>query len=278
VYLQADQQFRDNPEDINQLYVRAQDNTMIPLANLVTVTQAIGAPIITHYNLFRSIAITGSAGMGVSTGQAMGAMEAIADQVMPPGFDYQWSGISLEEMSSRGQAPIIFGLGLLFVFLVLAAQYENYLDPVIILLSVPLAILGALTAQSLRGFPNDVYCQIGLVMLIGLSSKNAILIVEFANQLREQGYPIAKAAITAAHDRLRPILMTAFSTLLGIFPLAIATGAGAGSRQTLGTAVFGGMLVATFLSLFIVPILYIVIKTLSAQLLPSRESNHKPIA
>ncbi|MEB3229030.1 MAG: efflux RND transporter permease subunit [Synechocystis sp.] len=278
VYLQADQQFRDNPEDINQLYVRAQDGTMIPLANLVKVTPSLGAPIITHYNLFRSIAITGSAAPGVSTGQAMNAMEAIARQVMPPGFDYQWSGISLEEMSSQGQAPLIFGLGLLFAFLVLAAQYENYIDPVIILLAVPLAILGALTAQSLRGFPNDVYCQIGLVMLIGLSSKNAILIVEFANQLRAQGYPIAKAAISAAHDRLRPILMTAFSTLFGIFPLVIATGAGAGSRQALGTAVFGGMFVATFLSLFVVPILYIVIKSLSAALLPPRKSDPPSIS
>jgi len=198
VYLQADQQFRNSPDDINQLYVRAQDGTMIPLANLVKITPGLGAPIITHYNLFRSIAITGSSAMGVSTGQAMDAMGKIARQVMPPGFDYQWSGISLEEMGSQGQAPLIFGLGLLFVFLVLAAQYENYVDPVIILLAVPLAILGALTAQSLRGFANDVYCQIGLVMLIGLSSKNAILIVEFANQLRAQGYPIAKAAITAA--------------------------------------------------------------------------------
>ncbi len=273
VYIQADQQYRDNPEDINQLYVRSQDDTMIPLANLVSVTSGVGAPVITHYNLFRSIAISGSAATGISTGQAMRAMEAITQQVMPPGFDYRWSGISLEEMSSQGQAPVIFGLGLLFVFLVLAAQYESYIDPIIILLAVPLAILGALTAQTLRGFPNDVYCQIGLVMLIGLASKNSILIVEFANQLRAQGYPIAKAAIAAAHDRLRPILMTAFSTLLGIFPLVIATGAGAGSRQALGTAVFGGMLVATFLSLFVVPILYIVIKSLSQRVLhPSDKS------
>ncbi|MBD2655373.1 efflux RND transporter permease subunit [Synechocystis sp. FACHB-383] len=277
VYLQADEQFRSSPEDINRLYVRSESGTMIPMANLVKVTQGVGAPIITHYNLFRSIAITGSANQGVSTGQAMNAMAAIARQVMPPGFDFQWSGISLEEVTSQGQAPIIFGLGLLFVFLVLAAQYENYVDPVIILLSVPLAILGALMAQSLRGFPNDVYCQIGLVMLIGLSSKNAILIVEFANQLRAQGYPIVKAALEAAQDRLRPILMTGFSTLFGIFPLAIATGAGAGSRQALGTAVFGGMLVATFLSLFVVPVLYIVVKTISGQLLAPKSSPSEPL-
>ncbi|MEB3173835.1 MAG: efflux RND transporter permease subunit, partial [Cyanobacteriota bacterium] len=169
-----------------------------------------------------------------------------------------------EERESQGQAPIIFGLGLLFVFLVLAAQYESYVDPAIIMLAVPLAMMGALLAQLSRGFANDVYCQIGLVMLIGLASKNSILIVEFANQLRAQGLPLIKAAVEASQARLRPILMTALSTLLGIFPLTIASGAGAGSRQSLGTAVFGGMLIATFLSLFIVPILYIIIKSLTA--------------
>jgi HAE1 family hydrophobic/amphiphilic exporter-1 len=186
-------------------------------------------------------------------------MEQRASEVLPASMGYEWSGISLDEKESGGQAPIIFGLGLVFVFLVLAAQYENYVDPIIIMLSVPLAILGALLAQSLRGLPNDVYCQVGLVMLIGLASKNAILIVEFANQLRDRGFSITKAVVEASQQRLRPILMTALSTLLGIFPLAIATGAGAASRQSLGTAVFGGMLVATFLSLFVVPVLYIVI-------------------
>ena len=198
-------------------------------------------------------------------------MEQVAKEVLPAGYGYEWSGTALEEIDSGGLAPLIFGLGIIFVFLVLAAQYENYIDPFIILLSVPLAIFGALVAQSLRGFSNDVYCQIGLVMLIGLASKNAILIVEFANQLRDQGLSITKAVIEAAQERLRPILMTAFSTLLGIFPLAIATGAGAGSRQSLGTTVFGGMLIATFLSLFVVPILYIVIKTTTERLIkPNR--------
>ncbi|NET54156.1 MAG: MMPL family transporter, partial [Merismopedia sp. SIO2A8] len=190
-------------------------------------------------------------------------------QLLPPGLGYEWSGTSLEEIESGGQAPIIFGFGLVLVFLVLAAQYESYVDPIIILISVPLAVLGALLAQSLRGLPNDVYCQIGLVMLIGLASKNSILIVEFANQLREQGMAITKAATEAAQQRLRPILMTAISTLSSIFPLTIATGAGAGSRQSLGTAVFGGMFVATFLSLFVVPVVYIVIKTISDRLFSS---------
>jgi hydrophobic/amphiphilic exporter-1 (mainly G- bacteria), HAE1 family len=267
VYIQADQQFRSNPEDIGQLFVRSQTNQMIPLRNLITTTSVVGAQTINHYNLFRSIAINGSAAPGLSSGNAIQAMEEVAAEVLPPGFGYEWSGTALEEIESGGLAPIIFGLGIVFVFLVLAAQYENYIDPLIILLAVPLAIFGALVAQSMRGFANDVYCQIGLVMLIGLASKNAILIVEFANQLREEGLSITKAAVEAAQERLRPILMTAFSTLLGIFPLTIATGAGAGSRQSLGTTVFGGMLIATFLSLFVVPVLYIVIKTASESLL-----------
>ncbi|MEQ9235961.1 efflux RND transporter permease subunit [Coleofasciculus sp. E2-BRE-01] len=275
VYVQADAQFRSNPEDINQLYVRSERDEMIPLGNLVTVTQTTGAQTINHYNLFRSIEINGSAASGVSSGDAIQAMEEVAAEVLPPGLGYEWSGLSLEEIQSGGQATIIFGFGLVFVFLVLAAQYESYIDPIIILLAVPLAILGALMAQSLRGLPNDVYCQIGLVMLIGLASKNSILIVEFANQLRDQGLTLRKAAIEAAQQRLRPILMTAISTLFGIFPLVIATGAGSGSRQSLGTAVFGGMFVATFLSLFVVPILYIVIKSGSDRLFNSPGKNQK---
>jgi hydrophobic/amphiphilic exporter-1 (mainly G- bacteria), HAE1 family len=266
VYLQADQQFRSSPEDINNLYVRSQSDEMIPLSNLVTVTSTIGAQSIDHYNLFRAIEINGSTAPGFSSGEAIKIVENLAKQLFPPGFGYEWTGISLEEISSGGLSIIIFSLGLLFVFLVLAAQYENYIDPLIIMLAVPLAILGALLAQMMRGFVNDVYCQIGLVMLIGLASKNSILIVEFANQLREEGLPIVKAVIESAKQRLRPILMTAISTLVGIFPLMIATGAGAGSRQSMGTTVFGGMLIATLLSLFVVPILYIVIKIGSEKL------------
>ncbi len=270
VYVQADAEYRSNPDDIGELYVRSATDRMIPISNLVKITSTTGAQSINHYNLFRSIEINGSAAPGFSSGQAISKMEALAREILPASFGYEWSGISAEEQSSGGEAPLIFGLGLLFVFLVLAAQYENYVDPFIILLSVPLAILGALLAQSMRGFSNDIYCQVGLVMLIGLASKNAILIVEFANQLREQGLSITKAALEAAQERLRPILMTAFSTLLGIFPLVVATGAGSGSRQSLGTAVFGGMFVATFLSLFVVPVLYIIIATLRERLLPSQ--------
>ncbi|MEO0852785.1 MAG: efflux RND transporter permease subunit, partial [Cyanobacteria bacterium J06648_11] len=262
VYVQADSQFRDTPDDIDRLYVRSQTNQMIALDNLVQVERVTGPQTINHYNLFRSIEINGTAAPGYSSGEAIAAMERIATQVLPASMSFEWSGISLEELESGGQAPIIFALGLVFVFLVLAAQYENFIDPSIILLAVPLAILGALCAISIRGIANDVYCQVGLVMLIGLASKNSILIVEFANQLREQGLSITRAAVEASQQRLRPILMTAISTLLGIFPLAVATGAGAASRQSLGTAVFGGMIVATVLSLLVVPILYIIITSL----------------
>lgn len=277
VYLQADQQFRSNPSNIRQFYVRSADDQMIPLGNLVSVEPTTSAQNITHYNLFRSISIQGSAAPGRSSGQAIQAMEETAAQVFPPGVGYEWTGTALEEIESGGQAPIIFGLGLIFVFLVLAAQYESFIDPVIILLSVPLAVLGAILAQFLRGLPNDVYGQIGLVMLIGLASKNAILIVEYANQLREQGLSTVQAAVEASQERLRPILMTGISSLIGFFPLVIAFGAGAESRQSLGTALFGGYLIATFLSLFVVPILYIIVKGLSDRFFPVNKDRQAQI-
>jgi HAE1 family hydrophobic/amphiphilic exporter-1 len=284
VYVQADTQFRSNPQDIGRLYVRSQNNQtnnqannqtnnqMVPLSNLVKIIPTTGAQTINHYNLFRSIEINGSAPPGTSSGQAIQAMEQVAKQVLPAGYGYEWSGISAEEQQSGGQAPLIFALGLVFVFLVLAAQYENYIDPFIIMLSVPLAILGALSGQLLRGLANDVYCQVGLVMLIGLASKNAILIVEFANQLREQGRSITKAAIEASEQRLRPILMTTFAFILGVWPLLFPEGAGAASRKSLGTAIVGGTLVSTFLSLFVVPILYIVIGNIRDRLKPRPKS------
>lgn len=274
VYVQADQQYRSRPEDINRLYVRSQSEQMVQLSNLITVTPQTSAQTITHFNLFRSISVQGATAPGKSSGQAIQAMEEVAAQVLPPGMGFEWSGTALEEIESGSQAPLIFGLGLVLVFLALAAQYESYVDPTIIMLTVPLAILGALTAVYVRGIPNDVYCQIALVMLIGLASKNAILIVEYANQLREQGLSIVQAAIEASQERLRPILMTAISSLVGFFPLAIASGAGAASRQSLGTALVGGFLIATFLSLFVVPILYIVIKQTVERFPPKKDRKY----
>ncbi|HEY9661783.1 MAG TPA: efflux RND transporter permease subunit, partial [Allocoleopsis sp.] len=277
VYLQADQQFRSNPEDIRQFYVRSQDDRMIPLGNLVTITPTTSAQTITHYNLFRSISVQGAAAPGKSSGQALNAMEATAERVLPAGMGYEWTGTALEERESGGQAPLIFGLGLVLVFLVLAAQYESFIDPVVILFSVPLAVLGALAAVFLRGIANDVYCQIGLVMLIGLASKNAILIVEYANQLRDDGWSTIQAAIEASQERLRPILMTAISSIVGFFPLAIAVGAGAESRQSLGTALVGGFFVASVLSLFVVPVLYIIAKNVNDRLFPPNKDRQTQI-
>lgn len=267
VYVQADSQFRSNPEDINRLYVRSQTGAMIPLGNLVKISQTIGPSIISHYNLFRSVEINGSSALGSSSGQAITAMETVAKEVLPKGFSFEWSGISLEEVESGGAAVVIFGLGLVFVFLTLAAQYESFVDPIIIMLTVPLAILGALAAIWMRGTSNDVYAQIGFVMLIGMASKNAILILEFSNQMYEQGMSLTKAVLAACSERLRPILMTAIATMIGSVPLLIASGPGAAARQSLGTAIVGGMCIATVLSLFVVPVLYIVIKTLALRYL-----------
>ncbi len=235
---------------------------MTPLSNLVTMKRTTSPPTISHYNLFKSIEINGAPLPGVSSGQAIAEMEAIAKRVLPRGTNYEWTGISLEEIQSGNLAILIFALGLLFVFLVLAAQYESLIDPLVILFAVPLAVLGAISAQMLRGLQNDVFCQIGLVMLIGLASKNSILIVEFANQLHKKGLSYHRAVFEAALTRLRPILMTSLAFVFGILPMAIAEGAGANSRHSLGTTVLGGMILSTILSLYVVPVLYLVFKSI----------------
>lgn len=272
VYIQADGQFRNSPEDIKQVYVRSRNGTMVSLGELVKMEPKIGPQIINHYNVYRSIKIQGAAAPGFSSGQAIEAMDRTFAETTQADLGREWTGTAKEELEAGKLALVIFGLGLTIVFLTLAAQYESYIDPIIIMLSVPLAILGAMLSIKLRGLINDAYCQIALVMLVGLASKNAILIVEFANQAREQGMSIAKAAVTAAQERFRPIVMTAGASLAGFWPLVVARGAGSASRWSLGTAVFGGLLVATFLSLLVVPILYVVIKNLAEWLLKDKNS------
>jgi HAE1 family hydrophobic/amphiphilic exporter-1 len=262
VYLQADQKFRSEAKDMRGYYLRSDTGKMVPMDNIVQIEQTANPQVITHYNLFRSAEIDGSAMPGLSSGQGLAAMEEIARKALPRGMTFEWSGLSLEEIESGGKAAILFGLGLIFVYLTLAAQYESYVLPFIILLGVPVALLGALGAIALRGLSNDVYAQIGLVMLIGLSSKNAILIVEFAEQLQDEGLSTIDAAIEAARIRLRPILMTSLAFILGVVPLMVATGAGAAGRVSVGTTVFGGMIAATTLNLLFIPMLYVVVRSI----------------
>jgi len=270
VYVQADTPYRSSVGDLQRIYVKSSTGAIMPITTLLSSTLQRSAPVITHYNLFRSIELNGQPGQGYGSGDAIAEMGALARKLEPAGVSHSWSGISLDEIQSGGQAALIFVLGIVVVFLVLAAQYESWTDPLVILMSVPLAILGALLAIIGRDtiaafFPplgfvlSDVYAQVGYVMLIGLASKNAILIVEFANQLRDQGLDAASAARRAAETRLRPILMTSFAFILGIVPLVVASGAGSSSRHSLGTPVFGGMILSTFLNLFLVPVIYVLI-------------------
>jgi HAE1 family hydrophobic/amphiphilic exporter-1 len=263
VYVQADQNFRSSPTDLRQLYARASNGDMVPLDSVVRLRETTSPQVISHFNLFRSAELTGNPAPGQSSGQAIEAMEELARQTLPPGYSFAWAGQSLEETKAGGQAGLIFGLSILLVYLVLSAQYESFVLPFIILLGVPLAVFGALSAQLIRGFSNDVFCQVGLVLLVGLAAKNSILIVEFAEQLRERGMSIVDAAIESARIRLRPILMTSFAFILGVLPLALAEGAGAAARNSVGTAVAGGMIASTFLSIFFIPVLYVVIRTLA---------------
>ncbi len=262
VYVQADEPFRMNARDLRNYYVRSDSSGLVPLGNIVTLKETSGPQVINHYNLFRSAEIDGAAAPGYSSSQGLQSMEELAKQNMLQGMSFQWTGLALEEVEAGGKAIIIFGLGILVVYLTLSAQYESFALPFIILLAVPMAVLGALLFIQMRGLVNDVYVQIGLVMLIGLSAKNSILIVEFAEQLLKQGRTIINAAIEAAELRLRPILMTSFAFLFGVLPLYFATGAGKLGRHSVGTAIVGGMLFSTVLNLFFIPVLYVILKTL----------------
>jgi HAE1 family hydrophobic/amphiphilic exporter-1 len=262
VYVQADQAFRGQPSNLKQFYARATDGQMVPLDAVVRLSETTAPAVISHFNMQRSAEITGTPAPGLSSGEAIQAMERLAAD-LPPGFHYAWAGLSLEEIRAGSQALYIFLLSVVIVYLVLAAQYESWVLPFIILLGVPLAVFGALGAQMLRGFANDVFCQVGLVMLIGLAAKNSILIVEFAEHLRAEGHSIVDAAVEACRIRLRPILMTSLAFILGVLPLAAATGAGSAARQSVGTTVAGGMITSTFLSIVFIPVLYVAIRTIA---------------
>lgn len=263
VYVQADHQYRLEPDDIRKLYTRNSDGRMVQLGTLTDIEMTSKPSIITLYNLYPTAVINGRAAPGFSSGQALKLMEQMAAQKLPPDMGFEWTGMSYQEKLVGNQALFVLGLSSLLVFLVLAAQYESWTNPAAVILVVPLALLGTVLALSVRGFDNNIYTQIGIVLLVALSSKNAILIVEYARELRAGGVDLMEAAVEAARRRFRPILMTSFAFILGTVPLAVATGAGAASRQALGTAVIGGMLSSTLLAVMFVPIFYVNMQRLS---------------
>ena len=239
--------------------MRNGDNQMIPLSTLVTPVSTSAPTVLERYNLYRTAELGGNPGAGYSSGDAMTAMEEVAATALPPGYGFEWSGISKQEKESAGKAPVVFGLAIVFVFLFLAALYESWAVPFAVLLAVPLGLFGAMLGLWLTGLTNNIYAQIGLVLLIGLAAKNAILIVEFAKMKLEQGEDAVSAAVGAAKLRLRPIIMTSFAFILGVVPLIIASGAGAAARVSMGITVFGGMLAATLLAIFMVPVLFVTV-------------------
>ncbi|MEI7635272.1 MAG: multidrug efflux RND transporter permease subunit [bacterium] len=263
VQLQALPEFRSKPEDIRKVSVRSSTGYMVPLAEVVTSKFQAGPDVLNRFNGFPSVQITGAPAPGYSTGQSIALLRQVAKDTLPPGYGYDWSGSTYQEIKAGNQAPMIIGFGLLVVFLILAAQYEKWSLPFAVMMAVPLGAFGALIAVMLRGIDRDIYFQIGLLTLVGLAAKNAILIIEFCEVLHKQGMSAVDAAIEAARMRFRPILMTSLAFILGVVPLAISRGAGAASRHSIGTGVLGGMIAATVLAVFFVPLFFVIIERLT---------------
>ena len=264
VYVQADAPFRVQPEDIKSFYVRNGQGEMVPLGTLLQVKRTLGSELVTRYNLYPSAQIYGAAAPGFSSGQGLNLMEQLANKTLPKGISFDWTATSFQEKQVGGQAYFIYALSITLVFMVLAALYESWTSPLAVVLVVPMALVGVLLAQMMRGFDNNLYTQVGLILMIGLACKNAILIVEFARQLQAEGMSVTEAAIEATRRRFRPIVMTSFAFILGVVPLLGASGAGAASQQAIGTVVFGGMLSSTLLAIPFVPVLYVMTQRLAA--------------
>ena len=270
--VQADAPFRMSPEDIGKLNVRNAEGKMVPLGTIVQVKESLGLQRVDRYNMFPAARVFGETVPGVSSGKALDTMEQLASSLLPHGMTFEWTGMAYQERKTSGQMLIVVGLAVLVVMLILSAQYESWLDPVAVILTVPLAILGAFAALMIRGLDNNLYTQVGLVLLVGLAAKNAILIVEFARQRLADGDDVFSATVEGARTRLRPILMTSLAFIIGLSPLVIATGAGAASRQALGTAVVGGMLGATVFGIFFTPVLYLGIQKIKKRISEWRKS------
>jgi len=272
VMVQAESQYRANPEGLSKIYVRNAAGTMAPITSFITLKKVYGPPTITRFNLFTSIAINGSPKVGYSSGDAIRAVQEVAAQVLPTGYGYEFSGISKEEISSGSQTGFIFLLVIIFVFFLLAAQYESYILPLAVLLSLPIGLAGAFCFAWLFGVTNNIYVQITLIMLVGLLAKNAILIVEFAVERRRKGMPLRQAAIEGAGARLRPILMTSFALIFGLLPLMFASGAGAIGNRAIGTAAIGGMLIGTVFGVFVIPTLFVVFQAIHEKITGSNQA------
>jgi multidrug efflux pump len=273
VQMQAEADTRRTPEDLLRLPIKNARGDMIPLAEIATAKWVIGNPKLDRYNGLPSMKIAGNPAPGRSTGEALLAMEEVAAK-LPAGIGFEWSGSSYEERLSGTQAPFLFAVSLIVVFLCLAALYESWSIPFAVMLVVPLGIFGAVLAVHLRGLPNDVYFKVGLIAIIGLSAKNAILIIEFARDLQEQGMDLIEATLEACRLRFRPILMTSIAFMFGVLPLAVSTGAGANSRHALGTGVIGGMFAATLLAVFLVPVFFVVVRRIFPGHARHREEKH----
>ena len=266
VSLQSESEFRRKPEDLSQVYVRASGGDLVPLTSLIKVRRILGPDTYARFNVYPSAKFLGGPAPGYSSGQALAAIQEVADEVLGSDYTVGWVGSAYQELATQGSGSTAFVFGLIMVFLILAAQYERWTLPLAVVTAVPFAVFGAILAVWLRGIQNDVYFQVGLVTLIGLAAKNAILIVEFAVLLRAEGKGIFDSAYEAAKLRFRPIVMTSLAFILGCVPLAISTGAGSASRHSIGTGVIGGMLAATLLAIFLIPMFYLWVESFSAKL------------
>jgi HAE1 family hydrophobic/amphiphilic exporter-1/multidrug efflux pump len=256
VQLQAEPQYRMNPEDLGKVYVRSQSGAMVPMSALSKISTVVGAEQLERYNGLLSAKVMGSGAPGVSSGDAIELVEQIAAETLPDNYQIAWTAQAFQEKRTGSAAILAFSFAIIMVFLILAAQFETWGLPLAVIMAVPFALVGALLAVLIRGMPNDIYFQVGLITLIGLAAKNAILIVEFASQKLKEGMPVAQAALEAARLRFRPIVMTSMAFVLGILPLVFATGAGAAARQSMGTGVLGGMLLATFVATIFIPLFF----------------------